>query len=154
MSIIENLKLSQKQRPTDLPPEHRLRIKMSEALDKQITAAIHDAGEGPYYERYEIEEFKNPETGEIETRKVKKRFTRWWWVDINGDMFLSLRYGNKPLEIKPKKTSIEINDDNHLVDVLKALQAAVLSGELDQQLQKAANARKAQFASRKTKAAS
>lgn len=136
-----------------MPPEHRLRIKMSEAIDKQLAAAIHDAGEGPLYERYEIEEMKNPETGETETRKVKKRFSRWWWCDENGKMFLSLRYANNPLEIKAKRTAVEINDDNHLVDVLKALQAAVLAGEMDAPLKQAADARRAQFKKRSIKRA-
>ena len=73
MSIIDQLKLTQEQRPAELSPEQRLRHKMCEALNKQLAAAIHDAGEGRPYERYEIEEVENPETGEIEQRKVKKQ---------------------------------------------------------------------------------
>ena len=153
MSIIEKLKLSQQQPPRDMSPEQRLRIKLSEALDRQITAAVYDASSDTPYERFETQEVQNSETGEFETRKVKKRFSRWWWSDESGKMFLSLRYANKSLEIKPKKTAVEINDGKHLIEVLKALQSAVLVGELDTQLKQAADARRAQFKKRKPSSA-
>lgn len=153
MSIIDQLKLTQEQRPAELSPEQRLRHKMCEALDKQLAAAIHDAGEGRPYERYEIEEVENPETGEVETRKVKKRFSRWWFLGDNGSYYFSLRYGGKSIEIKPKKTSIEVADEKQLVDTIKALQEAIKAGELDAPLKKAADARKAQFQKRSAKSA-
>lgn len=153
MAFLDQLKLAQKQRPVDLAPEQRLRMKMVAALDKQIAAAIHDWGPGGRYERYEFETVTNPDTGETEQKKVKKRFQRWWWIDENMKMFLGLFYANRPIEIRPKKTAIEIDDETKLVDTLKALREAVLAGELDPQLTKAAEARKAQFATRKRKTA-
>ncbi len=153
MPIIDNLKLSQEQRPAELTAEQRLRHKMNEALDKQLAAAIHDAGEGSRYERYEFEDYKNPETGEMEQRKVKKRFTRWWWLGDNGSYFFSLRYGGKAIEIKPKKTAIEVADEAGLVEVIKALQEAIKAGELDGPLKKATEARRAQFQKRNAKSA-
>lgn len=153
MSIIEKLKLSQTQRPTDLSEEQRLRMKMSEALDRQIAAAVYEAEHKANYAPTQMKSVKNNETGELEERQVKVRFSPWWFKDENGKLFLSLRYANKPLEIKPKKTSIEINDRNHLVEVLSALQAAIQAGELDAPLKQAADARRAQFKKRSAKRA-
>jgi len=153
MSIIDNLKLSQTQRPTDLTQEQRLRMKMSEALDRQIAAATFEAENKTPYAPSETRMAKNAETGAMEERQVRVRFSPWWFKDENGKLFLALRYGNKPVEIRPKKTSIEIPSEGTLVETMQALQQAIQAGELDQQLCSAADARRAQLKKRTTKRA-
>ena len=47
---------------------------------------------------------------------------------------LDVRYGNRRLEIKPKKAAIEVGSKDNLVATLKTLKEAVEAGELDQVL--------------------
>ncbi len=60
-------------------------------------------------------------------------------------MFLGVRYANKWLELKPKKTAIELSNPEALQETLEKLKAAVLEGELDALLKAAGDARKKQF---------
>jgi hypothetical protein len=67
---------------------------------------------------------------------------------FNSSNFLGIRYGNRFLEIKPKKTAVEVGDASQLVPALQTLLAASEAGELDDALLKAADLRKGQFVSR------
>ncbi len=70
------------------------------------------------------------------------------WKNEAGLYFLGIGYGNRFLEIKPKKTSIEVGDASQLVPALHTLLTASEAGELDDALLKAADLRKGQFVSR------
>lgn len=145
MSILNTLTLSDKTDAGTMSREEHLRKKMSDALEKQIYHANWITGiDGPYVPS-ETRLVENEETGELEEKRVKVRFTRWWWTDATGKTFVGLRYGNRPVEIQNGKIAVEVTDELQLVDVLKALQAAVQEGELDKQLIAAADARKQQM---------
>jgi acyl-coenzyme A thioesterase PaaI-like protein len=52
---------------------------------------------------------------------------------------LCLRYGSKVIELAKGKSAVEIPNEKELVPVLETLNGAVLAGELDQQIDAAAN---------------
>ena len=73
----------------------------------------------------------DPETGERVRKEVPVRFRTWFWKDEQGNYMLEVRYGNKRLELKPKKSAIEIGEAKKLVPAM----ADRLSADLHQFLQ-------------------
>ncbi len=133
MSALDKLKLSEKtRRAVATTPEGRLRHKLVEAINQQIAAAeAMQKGEG-----FEIRRKRWTKDGEgnktLQDRLVK--FRPWYWQEANGAFMLEVRYGNKIVEIKPKKTAIEIGNVAELVPTLTLVRDAVVAGELDKQL--------------------
>ncbi|ARJ67051.1 hypothetical protein WV31_15930 [Magnetospirillum sp. ME-1] len=133
MSALDKLKLSEKtRRAVAATPEGRLRHKLVEAINQQIAAAeAMQKGEG-----FEIRRKRWTKDSEgnktLQDRLVK--FRPWYWQEANGAFMLEVRYGNKIVEIKPKKTAIEIGDVAELVPTLTLVRDAVVAGELDKQL--------------------
>jgi hypothetical protein len=66
------------------------------------------------------------------TKPVQVR--RWWWTDERGKIMVSLRLGNRVMEIAPGKVSIEVGVLEKLLETLKTLREAIAAGELDEQL--------------------
>ena len=59
---------------------------------------------------------------------------RWWRKDEKGGLMLDVRYGNKRIELAPKKPTIEVGKTENLVPTLETIKEAVITGELDKQL--------------------
>ena len=151
MSVLDQFTLTQKTPDVQQSPEARLRSRLIEGLEEQVRAAeAYAAGEA--YKRTGERWAVNEETGDKELKTVRLRFTPWFWTEGSGKICLGVRYANRWLELKPKKTTIELASIESLVPALNALLEAVRAGELDGVLAKAADARKAQFAGRKRKA--
>lgn len=66
--------------------------------------------------------------------EVEKRVSPWWRVEETGTIYLTVRYGAKPVEFEKGKAAIVIKDKAKLVPTLEMIIAAVRSGELDEQL--------------------
>ncbi len=69
------------------------------------------------------------------------RFRQWWWNDDAGKVMLEVRYGNRPLELRPGKRTIEIGEQDNLLPVLSTLRQGIVAGELDKLLMDAKKAR-------------
>ncbi len=149
MAALDTLKLSNAKRTVAGTPEGRLRERLNDAIRLQIEAA-EALVKGQSFSRHAERWTTNAQTGEKELKRVPIRFTQWWWKNEAGFYFLGIRYGNRFLEIKPKKTSIEVGDLSQLVPALNTLLTASEAGELDDALLKAADLRKTQFTGRKT----
>ena len=117
-------------------PKARLRAKMLERLDQQIGAA-EAAGRGETFIVNRRRWIENKESGEKLLRDVPVRVRPWWWKDETGAVQLTLRHGNKPLEVQNGKTSIAVGDPSKLVEILQVVRAAVVNGELDEALSNA-----------------
>ncbi len=152
MTILSKLNLTDKARVSAVPsPEARVRRKMIEAIDTQIESATAKSN-GEVYIRRAKRWVDDPESGERVLKEVSVRFRPWSWTDENGKIMLEVRYGNKRLEIKPKKAAIEVGDASNLVPTLELLKEAVEAGELDKVLMVAKEERSANF-KRRSKAA-
>jgi hypothetical protein len=68
-----------------------------------------------------------------------KRIKQWWFVADSGKLVLSVRYGTKVLEVAKGKWAVEVGTEKDLVPTLELLKGAVLAGELDTQIEAAAN---------------
>ena len=55
----------------------------------------------------------------------------WWRADTGGQLFMSVKFGSKPIEFDKGKAAIAVPSKEKLPSVIDALIAAVRSGELD-----------------------
>jgi hypothetical protein len=79
------------------------------------------------------------DTGQRIQVEQAKRIKQWWFVADNVKLVLSVRYGTKVLELAKGKWAVEVGTEKELVPTLELLKGAVLSGELDTQIEAAAN---------------
>ncbi len=68
-----------------------------------------------------------------------------WFTSENGRVCLQIRYGSKVLEFSKGKNAIEVSSADELINALTTLKSAVEAGELDSQLNLAADAVKERF---------
>jgi len=131
MTILEKLTFSDKtQAAVMTSPEARIRRKMLDAIDIQIAAAEAQAN-GATYIRRAPRWITDPESGERVRKDVPVRFRRWWWSDDTGNVMLDVRYGNRRIELKPGKPTIEVGSADNLLRTIQAVREAVAAGELD-----------------------
>ena len=131
MTILDKLTLSNKTKAGAVAsPEIRVRGKMLEGLDVQIAAAEAQANGETYIKRAN-RWITDTETGERVRKEVPVRFNRWHWRDESGKVFIQLRYGNKPLELKKGKPTIELSGKDELLPTLRGLRDAITEGEFD-----------------------
>ena len=85
-----------------------------------------------------IKTLVNAETGERTAVEATKRVKEWYWVNDEGKINLSVRYGAKVLELAKGKNAIELASGDELMATLNTLKTAVLAGELDEQIEELA----------------
>jgi hypothetical protein len=74
------------------------------------------------------------EKGDKQLVNSPKRVKRWWTEDVEGNCFLVVRYGSKPLALAAGKHAIAVGAKDKLVEVIDVVIAAAKAGELDEQL--------------------
>ena len=68
-----------------------------------------------------------------------------WFTAENGRVCLQIRYGSKVLEFAKGENAIEVNSADELINALTTLKTAIEAGELDSQLNTAADLVKERF---------
>lgn len=144
MSVLNSLKLVAAKRPTQMPQVQVRRNKLVGKIHHQLLLA-KALSEGNQYSPTRLRSFRNRDTGEVKQLEVPMRVRSWWFVSESGSVVLQVKYGSKVIDISKGKNSIEVKDGNHLIEVLEALKTATLNGELDGQIESAANTVKARF---------
>ncbi len=86
------------------------------------------------------------ENGILQTVEVNKKVKEWWFV-ANNKVCVQVRYGNKVVALSTKgdKNSVEVANADELISALTKLNDAVLSGELDSQIEVTSELVKARF---------
>ena len=130
MPILDTFKLADTASKRIASKEHGFRTKLLEALDLQI-AAVNAELNGQPFKRTVQRWMSNEATHGREQADVEIRFRPWWWKDVNGIVFMEIRYANKAVEIKPGKTAITIGTMDKLISILEQIKGAVSAGELD-----------------------
>ena len=144
MTKLFDLKLIAAKRPTQLSPAVQRRNKISKRIAEQIELATA-AQDGKSYAPTKQRKVNDAETGESKTISVPKRIKPWWFVADNGKLCVQLRYGAKVVEFAKGKGAIEVASPTELVATLTVLRDAVMSGELDAQIETVSGAVKAGF---------
>jgi hypothetical protein len=131
-------------RPTNLPAVVTRRNKLAAKVWEQLQLTRSQAsGEPLTLTRSRL--IRDADTGVRRTVTLPKRVKPWWWVSDTRRVCVSVRYGSKVLELAKGKTAIELADAQDLIKTLQAVKAAVLSGELDTQIEAVSEALRSGF---------
>jgi hypothetical protein len=138
MTALTGLKLTATQKPAQMTPVQQRRNKMAKRLWEQMELAKAQQS-GSTFAPTKFRSVKDANTGERKQVETNKRVKAWWFVADNGKLVLSVRYGTKVLELAKGKWAVEVGSEKDLVPTLELLKGAVLDGELDAQIEAAAN---------------
>ncbi len=74
------------------------------------------------------------ENGDKQLINSPKLVKRWWTEDGDGNCFLLVRYGSKPLALAAGKHAVAVGAKDKLVEVIDLVIIAAKAGELDEQM--------------------
>lgn len=133
MATLASLKLVAAKKPSNQPPVVHRRNKLSGKVFQQIQLArAQSLGES--YAPTKSKTVTNA-NGDRVALTVPVRIKPWWFVAENGKCCIAIRYGSKLIELARGKTAIEVASPDALIEALEAVNAAVLAGELDAQIE-------------------
>lgn len=143
-SILSSLKLTTAKRQQVANPTEFRRQKISVKLKEQVALATA-LKNGETYTSKRLKTVTDSD-GFRQTVEVNKKVKQWWFVQ-NNKVCVQVKYGSKvvPLSAKGDKNSVEVSNADELIDVLNKLDQAVLSGELDTQIEQASELVRARF---------
>ncbi|WP_162652124.1 hypothetical protein [Lentilitoribacter sp. Alg239-R112] len=135
MSNLSKLTLTTTTPNQPLTPLARKRIKLLRKLDQQLLAAEAEKDGSEFTE--EVKRWvKNVQTGEKELITQSRTVKKWWWANEHGALVLTLKDGNKIIPLDDNHKSVEVGGIEDLASTIETVRAAVIAGELDQQLEK------------------
>jgi hypothetical protein len=143
MATLASLKLVTAKKPTQQPPVVHRRNKLSAKVYEQILLA-RSQNDGTVFAPTRTKTVLNAEGNRVQITQPK-RVKSWWFVAENGKCCIAIRYGSKVLELAKGKTAIEVASGAALIDALEAVNAAVLAGELDAQIEAASGQLRSAF---------
>lgn len=113
----------------------RKRQKLLEQVDLQLKAATAFLA-GETFQQ-EVQRWIRVEgTADKQLVTKSKPVRHWWWRNDVGRLMLSVRVGNRLLELAEGKVSVEVGAPEDLQKTIETLREAVAAGELDKQLSK------------------
>lgn len=143
MATLASLKLVAAKKPLNLPPVVHRRNKLSSKVYEQIQLA-RSQNEGTAFAPTRTKTVTNSEGQRVQITQPK-RVKPWWFVAESGKCCIAIRYGSKVLELAKGKTAIEVASAGALIDALEAVNAAVIAGELDGQIEAASGQLRSAF---------
>jgi hypothetical protein len=125
MALLKSLKLSP-YNPTNRNNSFlKRRRKLIAKIDEQILIAT-DSNYRPTKTKW----VRN-EGGTERKLEIPKRIRRWWCEQQGGTILLTIRYGNKVVELEQGKNAIELPSKAELEPTLQSIKQAVDNGEFD-----------------------
>lgn len=138
MATLATLKLSTAVKPTHMPAVQVRRNKLVRRLWEQMELAKAQQA-GTEFAPVKFRSYQDKETGLRKQVETNKRVKQWWFTADNGKLVMNVRYGARVIELAKGKNSIEIGGTDQLVPTLELIKQAVEAGELDAQIEVAAN---------------
>ena len=135
---LAGLKLSAAVKPSNVPALQLRRNKLAKRLWEQIELAKAQ-GAGAHFAPIKFRTIADPETGVRKQVEVAKRVKQWWFTADNGKLVMNVRYRARVIELAKGKSAVEIASLTELVPTLELIKQAVEAGELDTQIESAAN---------------
>jgi hypothetical protein len=142
--LLGTLKLTASRKPQQVSAVVFRRTKMATRIGEQIALATAQQ-QGETYTPTRVRLVRDRTTGMRTAVTTHKRVKQWWFVADDGTLALSLRYGNKTLEIARGKWAVQVANTTELVTTLETLRDAVNAGELDAQIDAAAQSLRSGF---------
>ena len=144
MSILNSLKLVSAVTAPRVNGVQRQRNKLAAKLDEQIEMATAKQM-GNAYAPTQMKSVKNPATGQKVMVEAYKRVRPWFWMTAGAGYCFNVRYGSKVIELGKGKNAVEVADLAALIEALGMVKSAVLTGELDSEIEKASGALRSGF---------
>ena len=144
MSALNNLKFVSAKRPTQLTSIQVRRNKLSNRLWSQIQLATA-LQKGENYTEKKFRTIRDRHTGETRSVEMIRNVRQMWFVGENGKVCLQVKYGSRVIDFGKGKNAIEVTSGEELLNALTLLKTAVEAGELDSQINLAADAVKERF---------
>jgi hypothetical protein len=145
MATLATLKLSTAVKPTHMPAVQVRRNKLIKRLWEQMELARAQTA-GTQFAPTKFRSYQDKETGLRKQVETTKRVKQWWFTADNGKLVMNVRYGARVIELAKGKSSIEIGSADQLLPTLELIKQAVEAGELDAQIEAAANKLREGFA--------
>jgi len=142
MSELQNLKLTAFTAPTQPDPVQHRRDKLAAKLMEQIESA-QAAEQGTEYRAERVRRVKT-ETG-TEQQVVQRRVRSWFRRIDDKRWVVMVFYGARQLDLAKNKNAVEVQGIAGVRAALETLKKAVLAGELDAQINTAAESLKRGF---------
>ena len=130
MTVLNTLTFTKYTASTTADPVTKRRNKLLEKIDEQILLATDDT--------YMPTKRVNTIDSDGNTRVVQKpkRVKRWWSVQTDGSVLLTVRYGARAIEFQKGKDAIAVESVDAVPAMLRTVRHAVADGELDELLAK------------------
>lgn len=149
MSILNDVQLADSgDRSKGYDPVRLRRKKLAAALQDQLNL-LEASEEGDVYRKVRIKRERDLETDLLHDIEQQRRVSPWWWVDDEGTVKFSIRYGSAKLIIKDGKDAVVLTSLSQLRKILPALRQEVLTGAFDAALASAAENLQGRFKARK-----
>ena len=125
MALLNSHKLTLYKRTNRNNSFLKRRRKLIAKIDEQILIAT-DSNYRPTKTKW----VRN-EDGTERKLEIPKRLRRWWCEQQGGTILLTIRYGNKVIELEKGKNAIELSSKGELEPTLQSIKKAVDNGEFD-----------------------
>lgn len=144
-SVLSSLKLVSAKRNTNADVAISRRHKLSQRIREQISMA-NALKAGETFTSKRMRNVRDEDSGIKQVKEVAVRVKEWWFFN-GGKVCVQLRYGNRvlPLTSKGDKNGVEVETADEMIAVLTKLDAAVLAGELDAQMQAVSSSIRSRF---------
>ena len=140
-SVLSSLKLVSAKRNTNADVAISRRHKLSQRIREQISMA-NALKAGETFTSKRMRNVRDEDSGIKQVKEVAVRVKEWWFFN-GGKVCVQLRYGNRVLPLTSKGVEVETADE--MIAVLTKLDAAVLAGELDAQMQAVSSSIRSRF---------
>ena len=130
MTVLNTLTFTKYTAHNTAGPVAKRRNKLLQKIEEQILLATDDT--------YTPIKRVNTTDADGNTRVIEKpkRVKRWWSVQTDGSVLLTVRYGARAIEFQKGKDAIEVESVDALPAMLNIVRNAVSDGELDDLLAK------------------
>ena len=125
MALLKSHKLTLYKRTNRNNSFLKRRRKVIAKIDEQILLATDSN-----YKPTKIKWVRN-EDGSERKLEIPKRIRRWWTEQQGGTILLTIRYGNKVIELEKGKNAIELSSKAELEPTLQSIKKGVDDGEFD-----------------------
>ena len=125
MALLNSHKLTLYKRTNRNNSFLKRRRKLIAKIEEQILIATDSN-----YQSTKIKWIHN-EDGTERKLEMPKRIRRWWCEQQGGTILLTIRYGNKVIELEQGKNAIELSSKAELEPTLQSIKQAVDDGEFD-----------------------
>ena len=129
MALLNSHKLTLYKRTNRNNSFLKRRRKLIAKIDEQILIATDSN-----YKPTKIKWVRNVDGSERKL-EIPKRIRRWWTEQQGGTILLTIRYGNKVIELEQGKNAIELSSKAELEPTLQSIKKAVDNGEFDKFLE-------------------